>query len=102
LSGLTFVGNAGGTAKAPIHRYRFPVQETELRGGESLHRAGGEKLGKIEEISLDGRVVEIKKRMDSATMHPEAIFAHDVIKTDVLRGIFDANWRVGGRQWHRR
>jgi predicted RecB family nuclease len=84
LSGLTFVGNAGGTAKAPVHRYRFPAQETELRGGESLHRAGGEKLGKIEEISLDSRVVEIKKRMDSAGMHPEAVFAHDVIGTAVL------------------
>jgi uncharacterized protein len=84
LSGLTFVSNAGGTAKAPIHRYRFPAQETELRGGESLHRAGGEKVGKIEDISLDSRVVEIKKRMDSASMHPDAVFAHDVIGTAVL------------------
>jgi uncharacterized protein len=84
LSGLAFVGNVGGTAKAPIHRYRFPGQETELRGGESLHRAGGEKFGKIEEISLESRVVEIKKRMDSASMHPDAVFAHDVIGTAVL------------------
>jgi predicted RecB family nuclease len=81
LSGLEFVGNAGGTAKAPIHRYRFPAQETELRGGEDLRRVGGEKLGKIESISLDERVVEIKKRMDSANLHPEAVFAHDVIGT---------------------
>ena len=84
LSGLTFVGNAGGTAKAPVHRYRFPAQETELRGGEDLRRVGGEKFGKIESISLDERVVEIKKRMDSANMHPDAIFAHDVIGTAVL------------------
>jgi predicted RecB family nuclease len=84
LSGLTFVGNAGGTAKAPVHRYQFPAQETEFRGGESLHRAGGEKFGKIEDISLDSRVVEIKKRMDSANIHPDAIFAHDVIGTAVL------------------
>ena len=34
LSGLTFVGVIGGTAKAPIHRYSFPPQETEFRGGE--------------------------------------------------------------------
>lgn len=84
LSGLTFDGHAGGTVKAPVHRYRFPAQETELRGGESLHRAGGEKFGKIEDISLDGRVVEIKKRMDSASIHSEAVFAHDVIGTAVL------------------
>jgi predicted RecB family nuclease len=84
LSGLTFDGVAGGTAKAPVHRYQFPVQETELRGGESLHRTGGEKLGTLERISLDARVIEIKKRGDSANVHPDAVFAHNVINTAVL------------------
>ena len=84
LSGLTFIGSAGGSAKAPVHRYRFPAQETELRGGESLRRVGGEKFGSIERISLDERVVDIKKRVDSANLHPEAVFAHDVIGTQVL------------------
>ena len=81
LGGLTFVGNVGGSAKAPVHRYRFPAQETELRGGEDLRRVGGDKFGKIEDISLDQRTVDIKKRMDSAELHPEAIFAHQVIGT---------------------
>ena len=84
LSGLTFEGVAGGTARAPVHRYRFPAQETELRGGEDLRRTGGEKLGKVEAISLDERVVEIKKRGDSANLHPDGIFAHNIISTDVL------------------
>jgi hypothetical protein len=30
LSMLGFVQQVGGTAKAPIHRYTFPIQETEL------------------------------------------------------------------------
>ncbi len=81
LSGLVFVERAGGTARAPIHRYRFPAQETELRGGESLNRQGGEKLGAVEHISLDERVVDIKKRGDSADVNPDAVFAHDVIGT---------------------
>ena len=51
----TFVGAAGGTAKAPIHRYRFPPQETELRGGEELRNLGGAKLGKVEAISFEDR-----------------------------------------------
>jgi predicted RecB family nuclease len=84
LSGLTFIGNAGGTPKAPVHRYLFPAQETELRGGEDLRRVGGEKFGKIEDISLDQRVVEIKKRGDSAGMHPDAVFAHNIVPTAVL------------------
>jgi uncharacterized protein len=82
LSGLTFVANAGGTMRAPVHRYRFPAQETELRGGESLHRNGGDKLGAVERISLDERIVDIKKRGDSAGVNPDAVFAHDVIGTN--------------------
>jgi hypothetical protein len=45
LSGLTLVGTVGGTLKAPIHRYSFPPQETDLRGGEDLRLIGGEKFG---------------------------------------------------------
>jgi uncharacterized protein len=84
LGGLTFVGTVGGTARAPVHRYRFPVQETELRGGEKLRRTGGQPLGNVESIALDGRTVDIKKRMDSANLHPDAIFAHDVVPTNEL------------------
>lgn len=56
----------GGTAKAPVHRYSFPPQETELRGGEELRSVGGQKFGQVEHISLEDRCVDIKKRKDSA------------------------------------
>jgi uncharacterized protein len=81
LSGLAFVGKVGGTARAPVHRYRFPAQETGLRAEEDLCRTGGEKLGTVERISLDERVIDIKKRGDSADLHPDAVFAHEVIGT---------------------
>lgn len=84
LSGLSFIGATGGTAKAPIHRYSFPPQETELRGGESLRNMGGAHLGTVEEMSLDERWVDIKKRGDTADLHSEAVFAHKVIDADVL------------------
>lgn len=81
--GLTcFAGNVGGTAKAPIHRYSFPAQETELRGDEDLRAVGGKPFGKVNAISLDDRTVDIKKRQDSASLHPEAIFSHKVIGTE--------------------
>ena len=41
ISGLGFVQSVGGTAKAPVHRYTFPIQETDLRGGEDLRSCGG-------------------------------------------------------------
>jgi uncharacterized protein len=84
LSGLSFIGVTGGTVKAPIHRYSFPPQETELRGGESLRNMGGAHFGKVEEMSLDERWVDIKKRGDTADLHSEAVFAHKVIDADVL------------------
>jgi len=92
LSGLTFVGEAGGTARAPIHRYSFPPQETDLRGGEELRSCGGDKLGKVEYISLEERIVDIKKRQDSAGFHPEAVFAHKVVGTEVIA---EALLRIG-------
>jgi hypothetical protein len=84
LSALAFVGVNGGTAKAPIHRYNFPPQETEMRGGEDLRNLGGAKLGGVEAISIEERWVDIKKRGDSADIHPEAIFSHTVIDTKVI------------------
>lgn len=92
LSGLSFVGNAGGTARAPIHRYRFVPQETEFRGGEDLRQVGGDKLGTVEAISFEDRTVDIKKRQDSAAIHPQAVFAHSHVPTQVIA---DAIVRIG-------
>jgi AAA domain/RNase_H superfamily len=84
LSGLTFEGRVGGTDKAPIHRYRYPPQETLLRGDEDLRSLGGEKHGAVVAISLEGRYVDIKKRGDTASVHPAAVYSHTIIRTDVL------------------
>ena len=84
LADLKFVGAVGGTARAPVHRYRFPAQETDLRDGKELRSAGGDKFGKLETISFEDRSVDIKKRMDSAHLHPPAVFSHDLVNTKVL------------------
>ena len=87
LSGLTFAGVAGGTAKAPIYRYKFSPQETEIRGGEDLCNLGGEKLGKVEAISFNDCTVDIKKRQDSIGIHPEAVFAHKYVDAQVMKDL---------------
>jgi predicted RecB family nuclease len=84
LSGLAFVSAVGGTAKAPIHRYHFPPQETEVRGGEELRNLGGARLGKVEAIAFDSNTVDIKKRLDTAGLHPQAVFAHSYVDTKVI------------------
>jgi predicted RecB family nuclease len=92
LSGLVFVEAAGGTTKAPVHRYRFPSQDTDIRGDEDLRMVGGEKFGKVDAISLEARTVDIKKRQDTAGIHPPAVYAHKVIDSQLLA---DALFRIG-------
>ena len=82
LSGLAFVDHVGGTPKAPVHRYSFPAQETELRGGEELRSQGGARLGTLVNVSVEEGWVDIKKMMKTASEHPGAVFAHRVIGTD--------------------
>ena len=92
LSGLAYVGAVGGTARAPIHRYSFPPQETEVRGGEDLRNLGGARLGKVEAIYFETSIVDIKKRQDTAGLHPEAVFAHSHVGGQVMA---DALVRIG-------
>jgi predicted RecB family nuclease len=92
LSGLTFVEEVSGTATFPVHRYSFPPQETDLRGDEEVRCVGGGKFGKIDEISLEARTVDIKKRRDTADLHPAAVFSHQIVSSEVLA---DALVRIG-------
>lgn len=92
LSGLVFVGAVGGTARAPVHRYQFLPQETDLRGGEDLRNLGGDKLGMVETISFDNNMVDIKKRQDTAGLHPQAVFTHTYVGTQVMA---EALLRIG-------
>jgi predicted RecB family nuclease len=84
LAGLAFARTVGGTPRAPIDRYGFPAQETELRGGESLRQRGGEEFGTVERISLEERTIEVKKRIDTAAVHPDGVFAHNIVRSEVL------------------
>ena len=92
LSGLAFLSSNGGTAKAPVHRYGFPPQENEFRGGEQLRNTGGAKLGSVHETSIEEGWIDIKKQGDSAGVHPEAVFSHKIVDARVLA---DSLFRLG-------
>jgi uncharacterized protein len=76
LAGLTLLELAGGTAKAPIHRYKFELQDTDIRPEGKLRSIGGAHFGTVVAISHDDRTIDIKKRGDTADFHAEAVFAH--------------------------
>ncbi|WLA69416.1 AAA domain-containing protein [Bradyrhizobium diazoefficiens] len=92
LADLEFVEQVGGTMKAPVHRYRFALQDTDIRPGDDLRTLGGEKFGSAVALSLEERTIDVKKRKDTAEIHPEAVFAHTYIDTQVLA---DSLVRIG-------
>ncbi len=94
LAGLELVGEVGGTPAAPIHRYRFPAQDHDLRRGQALRAEGGSRLGGIEEIDLAGRTLDVKKRRDTRDLHPPAAFAHDHVPPGPLPAALEdfAGW----------
>lgn len=65
----------------PTDRYRFDAQDTDIRGGESLRNAGGDKLGTAVEISLEHRTIDIKKMGATKEVHPEAVYTHKIVET---------------------
>jgi uncharacterized protein len=77
LVGLELVETVGGTARAPIHRYRFPPQEHDVRPGQTLYRDVETEVGTVEGIDSGACTLDVKKRMDARAVHPEAVFAHE-------------------------
>jgi uncharacterized protein len=92
LADLEFVGPAGGTGRAPIHRYRFALQDTDIRTKDKLKSLGGENFGSVVAISLDDRTIDVKKLQKTADLHPVAVFFHNVVGTQVLA---DSLMRLG-------
>ncbi len=79
VAGLEYVEGLGGTARCPIHRYRFAPQETKIGPGDSLHLPGGDPLGTVEAIDMLRRTIDIKKRSNTASLHPTAGFSHSIV-----------------------
>ena len=87
LSGLTLVGGDGGTVAAPIHRYRFPPQETELRGGEELRRLSGKVLASKAQCSAIVSALnssDTKCGMETAAPHDGKVILRRAANTEML------------------
>lgn len=84
IAGLKFRANVGGTARVPIHRYQFPPQELELREGDTLYLSQEQAFGTVAAISVESGTIDIKKRGDTAAVHPQAAFVHEIVRTGVM------------------
>lgn len=96
IGGLSLEGCVGGTAKCPIHRYRFPAQDHDVRAGKALHAVGGAKIGEVAAIDPGSGWIDIKKRADSRDTHPTAVFVHDYVDPEPMPGAIErlANWVI--------
>jgi hypothetical protein len=65
-------------------RNKLSLLATSSIAAENLHTIGGNKFGTVHDISLDNRTIDIKKRGDSAELHPDAVFAHKIIDAKVI------------------
>ena len=79
IAGITFVAEVGQEGNNPIHRYRFPGQDTDLRSGERLRMQGGKPIGELAALDPEKHTIDIKKPVKVADLHPEAVFEHNHI-----------------------
>jgi len=89
VTGLTFVGSVegtGGTARCPVHRYRFPPQEAALDPGDDLHEVGGEAVGTVNAIDQARCTLDIKKRQNAALHHPASVLVNERVTPEPLAG----------------
>ena len=92
LGGLEYMDAVGGTNRAPVHRYRYPPQETKLHNGDQLHLTRDDRLGTVHAIDHGCRTIDIKKRGDTKSVHPNAVFSHSVV---VAKPLAAALFRLG-------
>lgn len=84
LAGLTFVERLGGTKNCPIDRYTFAPQECDIRAGDELYITPDLRLGKVEALDRDARLVDVKKTAKAAQTHPSSAFGFSLVRSDVL------------------
>lgn len=83
---VDLVGWAPGRRKGsmrPVHRYRYPQQDTEIRdSGELLITGKPTRIGDIAAHDRANRTLDIKKAEALAGVHPFAVFVATVVPTD--------------------
>jgi predicted RecB family nuclease len=72
--------------QVPVHRYRFPPQETALDRRDKLRATGGDdvKLGTVDAIDLAAGTIDIRKTKLTAGVHPFAVFRDQVVPAKEL------------------
>ena len=84
----TFVALCSGVFGKPtgsvIDRYRYPVQEMEIRDGDELKLRDETKFGEVVDVDRATNTIDIRKGPKQSENHPASAFAHSYINVEVL------------------
>jgi predicted RecB family nuclease len=78
---LSKKGKATGSV---IDRYRYPIQEMEIRRGDELKLRTEQTLGKVMHVNRAERTIDIRKGPTMAEEHPTSVFEHKHVRTEVI------------------
>jgi uncharacterized protein len=91
LGGLEFIARVeaiiskkGKPTGSVIDRYRFPIQEVDIRRGAELKLKTEEKLGDVVHVDRAERTIDIRKGPSMALVHPTSAFEHKYVNADVI------------------
>jgi predicted RecB family nuclease len=78
-------GKNGKPTKSVIDRYTYPFQEVEIGRKGKVFARDGKTFGEIRAHDRSMRLIDIQKGPSRAELHPDAVFAADVIPTKTLQ-----------------
>jgi uncharacterized protein len=93
LVGLELVGRVAEVKSAKtgkptgsvIDRYRYPRQEVDFGRGTRLKLRDGSTFGEVADRDASAVTIDVKKGKAAADLHPDAVFADEVVSTTVLQ-----------------
>jgi uncharacterized protein len=99
IAGLAYIkrvdvvlSKKGKPTGSVVDRYRYPVQEMEIRRGNELKVQDGTKLGDVVDVDRTALTIDVRKGPKQAENHPTAVFEHTHVRTGVLE---DAIYAIG-------
>ncbi len=82
----------GKPTKSVIDRYRFPLQDCDVKAGDKLNLSDGKSWGEVVAVDRVTHTIDVKVGPSRAGERPVSAFAHDVINAPKIE---DALYAIG-------